>query len=113
MTARAGSPCDTPGVARPIPRRRAERAAGGPGWGNVLVDVLVLRGRGRGAVWIAEAVDWQGSRTFRVLFFGVILLGLVVGYAVMTVWNAAHEGDRSRTSPRHPRGGRRATRHQH
>jgi phage shock protein PspC (stress-responsive transcriptional regulator) len=99
-------------VARPVPRRRAAPTSGGPGWGNVLLDALLLLvvvGIGAG---IAEALDWR-SRSFRVLFFGVILLGLVVGYAVMIAWNAAHEGDRSRPSARHARGGRRAPRHQH
>jgi hypothetical protein len=66
-----------------------------------------------GGVWIAEAVDWQGSRMFRLLFFGVILLGLVGGYVAMTFWNAAHEGDRSSTSPRHSRHGRRASHRAH
>lgn len=97
-------------MARTAARRRAESPAGGPGWGNLLTDALVLVVAVGLGLWIAEAVDWQGSRSFRVAFFGVILLGLLAGYAGMTAWNVVHADART-AAPRHARHGRRASRH--
>jgi hypothetical protein len=79
----------------------------------VLADLAVLVVVVGIGVGIAEAVDWQGSRSFRLQFFGVVTFGLVGGYVAMIVWKGAHEGGRVRRSRRHARRGRRSSRHSH